>query len=238
MKENKIVIWIIIFASLTSFFYVDYIGTKFTPMITSYINKEVKRFTTNIVSTSVNDVIERYNSDELFIIKKTNNNEIEIVDLNTKIINKILKEINKTIKIKLEQLQNGSKENDEISKLLKTTKFKNIKNGIICEVTLNMLKNNVTLSNIGPTIPINLSFSGDVKTKTETKIKNYGINNLVIEVNILVEINEQITMPTSSKETTIKITAPLILKVIQGKVPNYYETDINGNTITSTIFSN
>ena len=68
-------------------------------------------------------------------------------------------------------------------------------------------------------------------------MKNYGINNIVIEVNVLVEITEQITMPRSSKSATIKIEAPLILKIVQGIVPEYYETDLNGNSITSTIFT-
>ena len=45
-------------------------------------------------------------------------------------------------------------------------------------------------------------------------------------------------MPTSSNETTLIIEAPLVVKIIQGKVPDYFETDLNGNTITSTIFLN
>ena len=120
----------------------------------------------------------------------------------------------------------------------KEGKYKKIKRGVLCELPLNVLKNNITLSNIGPTIPIKLSFSGNVKTKTKTTTKNYGINNIVVEVIVVVEINEQITMPTSSKETTLTIEAPLVLKIIQGKVPEYYETDLNGNSVTSTIFSN
>ena len=167
-----------------------------------------------------------------------NKQEIETIDFNTKKINIILKEINHNILTKIQKLEMGEIKDLQVSNIFKEGKYKKIKRGVLCELPLNVLKNNITLSNIGPTIPIKLSFSGNVKTKTKTTTKNYGINNIVVEVIVVVEINEQITMPTSSKETTLTIEAPLVLKIIQGKVPEYYETDLNGNSVTSTIFSN
>lgn len=238
MRKIKIIFIINIFSIVTSFLFVDYIGDKFNSVLKKYINIEVKRFTTNVVNTSVNDVILNKNTDDLFIVNKNSKQELETIDVNTKYVNKILKEVNLNIKDKLKSLEEGKIKDLNVSDVFKTSKYKKIRNGVLCELPLSLLKNNVTLSNIGPTIPIKLSFSGNVKSKTTTKIKSYGINNLVIEIIIIVEINEQITMPTSSDETTLIIEAPLIVKIIQGKVPDYYETDLNGNSITSTIFPN
>lgn len=238
MKKIKIILWSIILALIVSTLYIDYIGKIFNPVLYKYVNKEVKRFITNVVNTSVNDIISNYSTDEMFIIKKNNKQEIETIDFNTKKINVILKEINHNILTKIQKLEMGEIKDLQVSNIFKEGKYKKIKRGVLCELPLNVLKNNITLSNIGPTIPIKLSFSGNVKTKTKTTTKNYGINNIVVEVIVVVEINEQITMPTSSKETTLTIEAPLVLKIIQGKVPEYYETDLNGNSVTSTIFSN
>ena len=187
MKKVKIILLLILLASIISSFYISYLGTKYNKILYNYINKEV---------------------------------------------NKILKEINKKVLKKVKDLEKGKVEN------LKLGRYTAIKNGLLCELPLSLIKNNIILSNIGPTIPIKLSFSGGVKTKTKNKITSYGINNIVIEVNILVEIKEQVTMPISSKETIIEITSPLVLKIVQGQIPKYFETDINTNSLPSTILTN
>ena len=237
MKKVRIIILLIIISSITSFFYINYIGSKFNGVIYKYINDEVKRFSYNVVNTSVNDVLAKTDTNNLFIIMKNNNNQVETLDINTRQINRIIREINQNVKIRLQQIEEGNIKELQVSSIFKEGKFKHIKRGVLCEIPINVLNNNAAINNIGPTIPIKLSFMGNVKVKTVTKTKNYGINNLVVEIKVLVEITEQITMPKSSKSATIEIEAPLILKIIQGIVPDYYETDINGNTITSTIFT-
>ncbi len=237
MKKVRIVFLIIIISSITSFFYINYIGNKFNNIMYKYINEEVTRFSYNVVNTSVNDVLEKMDTSNLFIIMKNKENQVETLDINTRQINKIIKEINQNVKKRLQQIEEGNIKDLEVSNIFKEGRFKHIKRGVLCEIPINALNNNVAINNIGPTIPIKLSFLGNVKVETITKMKNYGINNIVIEVNVLVEITEQITMPRSSKSATIKIEAPLILKIVQGIVPEYYETDLNGNSITSTIFT-
>lgn len=236
MKKLTILFWLILLSSIASFLYIDYIGKEFGTILQKYVNTEVKRFTTNVVNTAVNDVVATWDTNDLFIIKKNEHQEVETIDFNTRNVNKILKEINKVILTRIQNLEMGKTDNLQVSEIFKKGNYKKIKSGVLCEIPLNALRKNVTLSNIGPTIPIKLSFSGNVKTTTKTSIESYGINNLVIEVMIIVKVNEQITMPTSSKETTITIESPLVLKIIQGKIPEYYETDLNGNSITSTIF--
>ena len=231
MKKVKIILLLILLASIISSFYISYLGTKYNKILYNYINKEVTRTTTNLVSSSVNEVVSTINNDILFEIKKTND-EIYSIDLNTQEVNKILKEINNKVLKKVKDLEKGKVEN------LKLGRYTAIKNGLLCELPLSLIKNNIIISNIGPTIPIKLSFSGGVKTKTKNKITSYGINNIVIEVNILVEIKEQVTMPISSKETIIEITSPLVLKIVQGQIPRYFETDINTNSLPSTILTN
>lgn len=230
MKKIKIIILINVIATIISLIYITYIGKKFNNILYNYINIEVKRVISNVINSSVNDVIINYNTNEIFIEKK------DEISMDTKKVNKILKDINKTILEKISKLEEGDKDLVKNSKLLANDKYKKIKHGIICELPVNLIQKNVTLSNIGPSIPIKLSFSGNVSTKTKTSFKNYGINNLVMEVIIIVNIDEQVTMPKSSRETTLTIEAPLVLKIIQGNVPNYYENDLNSNSIMSTKF--
>ena len=161
-----------IISIITSIIFIDYIGSKFNEVLFKYVNIEVKRFTTNIVNTSVNDVILVNNTNNLFVVNKNKKQELETIDINTKLVNKILREVNLNIMNKIQMLEEGKIKNLEVSDLFKIGKYKKIKNGVLCELPLSLLKNNVTLSNIGPTIPIKLSFSGNVKSKTETKINS------------------------------------------------------------------
>ena len=70
MKKVRIIILLIIISSITSFFYINYIGSKFNDVIYKYINDEVKRFSYNVVNTAVNDVLAKTDTNNLFIIMK------------------------------------------------------------------------------------------------------------------------------------------------------------------------
>ena len=66
-----------------------------------------------------------------------------------------------------------------------------LKSGIIYQVPTGIIFNNGLLSNIGPKIPVKLSLIGDVTIDIKTTIKDYGINNAVIQVSINVKVTEQ-----------------------------------------------
>ena len=107
------------------------------------------------------------------------------------------------------------------------------KNGIVCKVPMGSLRKNALFVNIGPQIPIRMAFIGQVESSLNTKVKEYGINYLVVEINVNVVVEEQIIMPAMSKKETLKITAPLTLKIIQGEIPNYYFGTIEKNSSIS-----
>ena len=104
----------------------------------------------------------------------------------------------------------------------KTGKFKKMKNGIICDISLGTIRNSVLFANIGPTIPIKLSFLGQVNTDIDIKEKEYGINNILIKTYLIVRIKEQATMPISSKRKEIIIRKPISIDIIKGEIPKYY----------------
>lgn len=224
-------ILLVFFCSLiSSFFLLEILGNKLSPIIYRYVNVEAKRFASNVVNHAVNDVLEKQLEQDLFKISKNKNGEVQILDYNTKKVNTILKEITTTIQQRLLNLENGDTEDLSISENFKNGRFTNIKNGVLCEIPMGSLRENTLLINYGPQIPIKMSFIGQVQANLNTKITNYGINNLVIEVTVHVEVEEQITMPAMSKSSTIKIDSPLTIKIVQGVVPEYYSNGIDKNS--------
>lgn len=234
MRRKKILIIIIISSILSSFFLLRLLGKKLSPILYRYVNVEVKRFASNVVNYAVNDVLSQELETDLFTITKNNKDEIEMLDYNTKEVNRLLKEITKKIQLRLMNLEDGKTEELSISNSFKKGKFTRIKNGVLCEIPMGSLRGNSLFVNLGPIIPIKMSFLGQVQANLNTKITNYGINNLVIEVSIHVEVEETVTMPAMSKTQTIKIDQPLTIKIIQGIVPDFYT---NGLTKNSNAYS-
>lgn len=226
MNKLKLTILLLLANIVFSFFMLELIGRKLNPILARYVNIEANRFANNIVNSTVNEIIiENYEKD-LFVITKDSSGEIEMLDYNTQKVNELLLKITNNIQSKLTKLEEGKVEDLAISNNFKLKNIKSIKDGVLCEVPIGALRGNSLFSNVGPNIPIKLSFIGQVQSNLETTITSYGINNIVIETNVVVEVEEQITMPTTSKKSIIKVTAPLTIKIIKGVVPNYYASGI------------
>lgn len=226
MNKLKYVLWLLIANVVISFFLLKIIGEKLNPILARYVNIEANRFANNVVNSTVNEMIIKNYEEELFRISQNENGEIEMLDYNTQKVNKLLLEITNEIQKKLTDLEEGKIAELEISNNFKLKNISKIKNGVLCEVPIGALKGSTLFANIGPNIPIKLSFIGQVQSNLDTEITSYGINNIVIETNVVVEVEEQITMPTTSKNRTLIITAPLTIKIIKGTVPNYYASNI------------
>ena len=222
---------------VSSFFLLLLLGKRSSDALYNYINAETKRFTSNVINSVVNDTISEDIENELFTTQKNTKGEIETLDYDTKKVNKILSSITNKIQKRLTNLEEGDLKNLRISDNFKLKNNNSLKNGILCKVPMGSLRGNTLLINLGPNIPLKISFIGQVQSNLNTKITNYGINNLVLLVDVQVEIEQYITMPIMSKKSTLKITAPLTIKIIQGVVPNYYLTGLekNSNAISTPI---
>ena len=75
-----------------------------------------------------------------------------------------------------------------------------------------------------------MNFIGQINSNIKTKIKEYGINSLSIELFVESEIKARAIMPISTKNEIIKIEAPITIQIIQGKIPSYYFDNIEKNS--------
>lgn len=234
MSKLKTLFWILLSVILGSFFFIQLLSFKINPILYRYINLEVERITSNIVDGTVNDILSKNINSQLFTVSKNDKGEIEMIDYDTKQVNNLLKEISSDIQGKLILLEDGKLDNFLISSSFKGRNFNYSKSGVVCEIPMGSLSGNGFLSNLGPVIPIKMSFLGQVSCNLKTKISNYGINNLYLEISVHVEVKERITMPKMSKDSIVKVDAPLTVKIIQGVVPEYYGGSLNQD---SNIFS-
>lgn len=190
----------------------------------TYAEDEIRRLTTLIVNDSVNnDFFDELDDDKIYNIIKSDSGEIQLITYNAKNVNIWLNSISIMIQNNLKAIENGNIEflnlegsfiNDYDGELLKE--------GIVCEIPFGALFNNSLISNVGPKIPVNFNLLGNVNTDLKTNIKEYGINNALLEVSILVEVNMRVNLPFVSDYISISSTLPVSVKLIQGTIPDFY----------------
>lgn len=222
-KLNKIVIITIISLILVAFL-LKYINKEISPKLINYASLEIKKLSNIIITESINEEeFERLNVDDIYKITKNNNNEILTVDINTVILNKMIKKTTENIQERLKKLEKGEvDENNQENK-----------NGVVLKIPLGEIYNNFLLADLGPKIPVKLKIIGNIETKINTNVKNYGINSSLIELSLDITVKEKVILPISTNEIRVNQTFPLTIKMIEGKIPNYYSNGINKSEILS-----
>lgn len=221
---------VIIIVFFVAFFYLlSFFNKQLTPILMEHAESEIKKVSLYMINQSIDDeVVKNLNVDELFIMNKSENT-IQSVDFNTLRVNQLLQKINKKVWDNLSALQNGNmkvlSEHDSIFQ--NTTK---LNKGVIYEVPMGIIFHNTLFSNVGPKVPVKLIFSGNMNSYVKTNIKDYGINNAMIEVTIHIEVEEQVLLPFTSKRIKVEADVPLAVKITNGDVPHYYSTGIKENS--------
>ena len=216
MKKIKILLITILVLIIPSLI-LEYINKNISPKLIEYAELEIKKISNLIITESVSiESIEKLSTNEIFTITK-NNNEIQTVDFNTVVLNKVIKEATINIQENLKKLESG------------ITYYNNEENkkGIVLTIPLGIIYNNFILNNKGPKIPVKLKILGDMETSVNTKITNYGINSAMLEITLDITVSEKVILPISTKEIKVKSTIPIAIKLINGNVPKYYSGEIN-----------
>lgn len=234
MKKN-IFIAILLLCVIITIIVLKIISIRVSPILMNYAELETKKLSSIVINRAVNKQLANgMNIDEMFNIIKNDNGEIATIDFNPAIVNKVLNTTTNVVLINLKAIEEGNIDFIELPDILISNDKDKLKNGIIYEIPLGTITNSGFLSNLGPKIPIKLNIIGSVESNVKTNIKEYGINNALVEIYIRISVTEQINVPFISKRVTVTSDIPVALKVIQGSVPKYY-----GGTLSkqSNIFS-
>ena len=235
-KSINIIILSIIFSLLFSIFFLIVLSTKIKPILIETAKSEASKLESNIVNKAINELLnEGYDTNNLFDTIKSSTGTIETIDFNSNQVNKLLSKLTMKVQDDLIGLESGIVEDLGInSRNIVSTHNINLKKGIVLEIPLGVLSSNLILADLGPRIPIKLHYLNDVNSYINTKIREYGINNALMEIYVNVEVNVKILLPFISEKIVLTTSVPIAIKMIQGKIPTYY-----GNTISkdSNLFS-
>lgn len=221
LNRGNLLLTMMILVLMSSFLFLNYLDKRFKKITISFLNEEAERLTTNLVNKALNEVdVSELSS--LLIIKKNNNGMIENISYDTVLLNKLSNEFSDKIQEKLVQLERGLLDDSYLLEKVKASRYHHIKDGVFCEVSFGALRESSLFSNIGPVIPVRLLFLGQVMPDFDIKVKEYGINNLMIEIYFIAKVKEQITMPFSSVRKEIIVNQLIAVDIIRGEIPSYY----------------
>ena len=218
MKKDikfNIFIYVIIFCFCLSIFILNIFSKKVLPIFMNYATSQIKTKSVSLINNVVNKHISNISDlNKLIIITKDSNGDIQMIDYDSAFVSKTLNSIISDLILNLKDSENGMY---SFFDNYNVDKFSNI-----YEIPLGAMSNNIFLGNFGPKIPVKLNIVGDVLANIDTEVKEYGINNALVETSINISVTERVIIPFVSENINISLSIPVSLKLIQGNIPIYY----------------
>lgn len=213
-----------------TYFIIDFIGRVLGNNLIKYAEVEVGRIARYVVNYAVTTKnIQALEFNDLFIVSKNKNDEIQTVDFDPVVVNNVLNSITETVIAHFKAIEEGNLDVIDLSNsFLINTDIDKLKQGIVAEIPIGIVTGNTLLSNLGPKLPVKLSIAGEIESELETEVKYYGINNALITIYVNINVSEQIYMPIATGKVVISQKIPIAIKLMQGVVPNAYFGNLNG----------
>lgn len=191
----------------------------------NYIGSKLIIYVQNIVEKNVNRDIYNY----VFYIfdQETLENEelLDIVELNMNSEGEVVS-VNYNFNIAYKYLSDGmDKLYNNVYDLKINTDYDEIKDGIYF-LPVGLTQNNMISNNFGFKIPCKINYLSDVDMGFKTKVTDYGMNNLLIELLLSIDIKNNLLISSNFYEFGNSYEMIIASKVVMGKIPEYL-----GNTI-------
>ena len=216
-------IYLITITIICAIIFIYYFANKLGPNLIKCAEDELNRLTSIIMSNCISKYLEQTGQLNLITISRNNNNEIERIQYNTKILNETRAKILSILDDDLDHLVSGDIEATDLNlNKISNEYYEKTPKGIIFTVSIGSATGNPFFANLGPKIPLNLTTVGDTTAEITTNIKEYGLNNALLEISIILKATTIIHMPFLSKEVTVINTIPLSIELIQGVIPSNY----------------
>lgn len=122
------------------------------------------------------------------------------------------------LKIQEEQYDNNSQSiyNQYLKKISQNQ-------GIVASIPLGAVTENVFFENIGPRLHVKYRTKSLVSSHIQKNVKSYGINHILVSIDLTVTIELQILIPFQKDNYKKQFQVPLVLKIIEGEVPSWYQ---------------
>lgn len=95
--------------------------------------------------------------------------------------------------------------------------------GIVASIPLGSVTENIFFENIGPRLHVKYKTKSLVSSQIQKNVKSYGINHILVTIDLTVTIELQILIPFQNDNYKKQFQVPLVFKIIEGEVPSWYQ---------------
>lgn len=192
---------------------------KLIPSLKEYGKLEIERFNQLIISHCYFTSDSQY--DNLVIIERGEDNEIELLDFDMVKVNQLATAIVMDIEKTYADLEEGtylaSGDSYYQRRLQQVSR-----SGIISNIPIATLLNLPAFSFVSPSIPVRYKHLSSVGSSIVKNVENYGVNHVMVELSIEINMNLTMVYPFFEQYHTHSIKIPVLLEIFQGQVPLVY----------------
>lgn len=189
------------------------------PTLKTYGQMEIERFNQLIISHSYFTDEKQY--DDLVIIERDENQDIELLDFDMVKVNQLATDIVSDIENTYSQIEEGTFQASDDSYYQRRMEEVS-QTGIISSIPIATLLDLPAFSFLSPSIPVTYKHLSSVGSSVQKNIQNYGVNHVMIELSIDIKMNITMIYPFFEQYHTQVITIPVLLEIFQGQVPLVY----------------
>ena len=180
---------------IATFFWFSFCSKKLSSKIISIAAIEADQRFYKMTSKIVKEQVKNENLNDFLAFTKNKDNELILTSYN----------LNKVYEF-----------------LEKISKYCMVNNDYIFFIPSGMISNHFLLNNLGTKIPIRAKLVNNLYANIKTKITNYGLNNALAEMYVVIEMKQAVISPFSRSFQTKQYEILISTFFITGKVPFLY----------------
>ena len=204
-KINNIYFLIIIIFMYCSSI-LNYIENRVDEVSTKSIQLLVKKDIYRVIYNNISDMFENKNVDDFIDIVKSNDGSIISVDYK---VSECYKVLNNYV-------------NSIYNSLINTDFSDNYYQDGVYFVSSSLLNNAVIFNNLGIKIPVKVNVANDVRINFKTKVKDYGINSVLVELYLVLDVQSWFINPFNEGGFGESYEYVVASRIVNGDIPSYY----------------
>ena len=222
-RAKSVVLFLVVSLMMATLLFLYFLNSRILPVYVLYAERQTEKVASYVVSKAINsrttDVLDVNNVIEWI----DGENNSAAVKINTDIVNRVRAETTALVKQYLEQAENGNLSHlPSLEHVEYDVGAMEAGEGIVFFVPLGQALSLPLIGNLGPKIPIRFHLIGNVASDVETEMREIGINNVYIQINIHIAVNVQFIVPFASKNAQISQKIPVAIGLVPGVVPHIY----------------
>ena len=216
MKKRYIFIVITIILAIV----IQVLSVNITPALKKIADKEINRFCQMVINNTPFPVT--LDHQELIKINR-NGDEIATINFNTSYASSIgAKMVNKLDELFVAIEEGTYKKTDNPFYQRRFQKMSD-EGGVIASIPIGALTQNPFLAGVGPKIKLKYETISAITCSVEKDVKSYGVNHVMVSLKLVIKIKMMVLLPFYNEEFNKDYDYPLVMEIIEGEVPNWYQ---------------